>query len=71
MSRPPVISILIVVQKHCTYHYHQYSNSLARTTYHSIEIMAVDNDSDFTNLKTPNHNYTGKLFSTDRRLGLC
>ena len=54
MSRPPVISILIVVQKHCTYH-HQYSNSLARTTYHNIELMAVNNDSDFTNLKTLNH----------------
>ena len=45
MSRPPLVSIIIVNYKDYTYIY-QCLNSLARTTYPNIEIIVVDNDSD-------------------------
>jgi GT2 family glycosyltransferase len=50
VTSPPLVSIIIVNYKEYTYLY-QCLSSLARTTYPNIEIIVVDNDSDFTKLE--------------------
>jgi len=73
VSRPPLVSIIIVNYKDYTYLY-QCLNSLARTTYPNIEIIVVDNNSDFTNLKTLNHGLIQVNFfplKEKGKLGLC